>query len=177
MQRVAIIGPGGAGKSTLATDLAARTGLPVFHLDRIFWRPGWTPAPEDEARPALAQIVAGERWIIDGNFLALGQGGRDARFERADTVIFLDLPTAVCLWQALSRAVRDRGRSDRADLPDGCPEGLDLPFLRWIWSYRRRDRPRVLGLLSRLEGRVTVHRLRSRREMWRFAELSRRPAG
>ncbi len=177
MQRVAIIGPGGSGKSTLASDLAAGTGLPVFHLDRIFWRPGWTPAPANEARAALAEIVAGERWIIDGNFLGLGHGGHDARFERADTVIFLDLPTAVCLRQALSRLVRDRGRSDRVDLPDGCPEGLDLPFLRWIWSYRRADRPQVLGLLSRIERRVTVHRLRSRREVRQFAELSRQPAG
>jgi hypothetical protein len=63
------------------------------------------------------------------------------------------------------------------DLPDGCLEGLDLPFLRWIWSYRRADRPQVLGLLSRIERRVTVHRLRSRGEVRQFAELSRQPAG
>ena len=64
--------------------------------------------------------------------------------------------------------MRDRGRR-RADLPDGCGEGVDLAFLRWIWSYRRRDRPRVLALLAGLEPQVAVHRLASPAAVERFA--------
>src|SRR5438105_944426 len=130
MERVVVLGPGGAGKTELAARLSSVTGLPVVHLDRLCWREGWTPAPADEARRAIAAAVAQERWILDGNFLDLDT----TRFERADTVVFLDLPRRTCLRRVLWRLVRDRSRS-RSDLPEGCGEGLDLELLRWIWRY------------------------------------------
>ena len=168
VERVVILGAAGAGKSELAMDLSRRTGLPVVHLDRLFWRRGWTPAPRDEALRALAAAVRRDRWILDGNFLEAGE--QDARLERADTVVFLDLPRRTCLWRVLKRLLRDRGRS-RADLPEGCEEGIDLPLLRWIWSYPRAERPRVLALLDRIAGRgVRVHRLSSRAEVRRFLD-------
>ena len=168
MERVAILGPGGAGKTELATALARRTGLPLVHLDVLFWREGWAPAPRDDALRRLATEVARERWILDGNFLeAVGEG--DARFERADTVIFLDLPRRTCLWRVVKRAIRDRGRS-RPDLPDGCREGIDFALLRWIWRYPRDDRPRVLSLLAGLDPRVDVRRLRSRADVRRYLD-------
>jgi adenylate kinase family enzyme len=160
VQRVVVLGPGGAGKTQLAHAVAARTGLPVVHLDRIFWREEWKPAPRDEARRELEAVVAGERWILDGNFLDAG----DARFERADTVIFLDLPRRTCLRRALWRLVRDRSRT-RPDLPDH--EGFDLPFVRWIWRYPHEDRPRVLALLDSVSG-ADIRRLRSPREVRRY---------
>jgi adenylate kinase family enzyme len=163
MERVVVLGPGGAGKSELTTRLSRRTGLPVVHLDVLFWTTGWKPAPREEALSALADAIARDRWILDGNFLDAGDG----RFTRADNVIFLDLPRRTCLWRVVKRMVRDRRRS-RPDLPDGCAEGFDLPFLRWIWSYRRTDRPRVLELLDNLGPGVSVHHLRSRAEVRRF---------
>lgn len=164
-----ILGSAGAGKSVLATSISRRTGLPVVHLDVLFWRPGWVPAPKKEARSELAVAVIGERWILDGNFLG-GQSGREsARFARADTVIFLDLPRRTCLWRVLKRLVLDRGRS-RADLPEGCTEALDLPLLRWVWRYPSVDRPRVLRILERLDERLEIHHLRSRSEVQRFVD-------
>jgi adenylate kinase family enzyme len=168
VQRVVILGPGGAGKTTVAEDIASRTGLPVVFLDPLFWREGWTPAPTDEARRELAGAIAGDRWILDGNFLG-PEGTSDARFERADTVVFLDLPRTLCLWRVLSRRVRDRSRS-RPDLPKGSREGFDLDLLVWIWRYRAVDRPRVLGLLAQLDDRVAVHHLRSRADVRRFLD-------
>ena len=166
MERVAILGAAGAGKSVLAERLARRTGLPVVHLDPLFWRDGWTAAPGGEALRALAAAIRGDRWIADGNFLEAGEA--DARFDRADTVVFLDLPRRTCLWRVLTRRVRERRRS-RPDLPEGCQEGFDLPLLRWIWSYPQAERPRVLALLDRLAERsVDVHRLRSPAEVQRF---------
>jgi adenylate kinase family enzyme len=158
MDRVVILGSGGAGKTELALNLSRRTGLPVVHLDMLFWRSGWTPAPRDEASRDLATAIARERWILDGNFLDVE--GSAARFRRADTVVFLDLSRATCLWRALRRLVRDR-RRPRADLPEGCSEGFDLSFLRWIWRYPRTDRPRVLLTLAGLDREVDVRHLRS----------------
>ncbi len=162
-----ILGPGGAGKTELAASISRRTGLPVVHLDVLFWRHGWTPAPRDEALRAFAAAIAGERWILDGNFLAVESD--DARFDRADMVIFLDLSRVVCLWRVLKRLVRDRRRS-RPDLPEGCSEALDLSLLRWIWTYPRTDRPRVLAILAGLDRGVDVRHLRSRSDVRRTLE-------
>jgi adenylate kinase family enzyme len=172
VQRVAVVGPAGAGKSVIARTISHRTGLPVVHLDLLFWRSGWTPAPKDEALRDLAAAVEGERWILDGNFLGEVD---DERFARADTVIFLDFSRTRCTWRVLARIVRDRGRA-RPDLPERCFESLDLPLLRWIWSYPKRDRPRVLRTLARLERQgVGVHRLRSPGDVRRFlATLAQR---
>jgi len=156
VQRVAILGPAGAGKSELARRLSERTGLPVVYLDRIFWGPGWQPAAG--AHEQLERALRGDRWIADGNFL-----GDDSRFDRADTVVFLDLPRYLCIGAILWRALRDR-RRERADLPDGAREGLDLELLRWVWGYRKTDRPRVLALLAQLPDTVTVIHARSRDE-------------
>ena len=158
MEQVAILGAGGAGKSELARRLAERTGLPVVHLDALYWRPGWTAPPEEEFRPMLDAAVAEERWILDGNFLRDDAG--DPRFARADTVVFLDLPRTACLRRAVWRAVRDRTRR-RADLPAGCPESLELSFLRWVWRYPAKNRPDVLRRLDALGEDVAVYRLRS----------------
>jgi adenylate kinase family enzyme len=165
MRRVAVIGPGGSGKTELANALSRRTGIPVVYLDLIFWRDDWTPAPGDEARRDLDAAIAQERWIVDGNFLDAGE----ARFERADTVVFLDIPRRTCLRRVLTRLARDRWRR-RPDLPEGANEGFDLSLLRWIWRYPYEDRPRVLELLASLDDAVAVHRLRSDADVGRFLD-------
>jgi adenylate kinase family enzyme len=165
VRRAVILGPGGSGKSELARELGRRTGLPVTHLDVLFWGPDWTPAPADAAVQDLAAVIATDRWILDGNFLE--HAPADGRFERADTVIFLDLPRLTCLWRVLKRLVRDRRRA-RPDLPAGSSESFDPEGLRWIWRYGRRDRPQVLALLRGLDPTVTVHHVRTRSEVRRL---------
>ena len=166
MQRVAILGSGGAGKSALAAAVAARADLPVVHLDVVYWKPGWTPPLEEEFAAALDHAVAGERWILDGNFLRHGEP--DPRFARADTVIFLDLPRTTCLWRVVKRRLQEP-RRPRRDLPEGCRESIDLEFMRWVWRYPRRNRPRVLALLDGLDG-VDVRRLRSTADVRRYVD-------
>ena len=92
MQRVLIIGPCGAGKSTLAAELGRILDLPVFHMDQLNWRPGWVESSKDEIRARLATITAEDRWLIDGNY----GGTLDARLARADTVVYLDFPIRLC---------------------------------------------------------------------------------
>ena len=167
MERVAILGSGGAGKSELAVELSKRTGLPAVHLDLLYWAPGWVERPQDEFRAALDAAVAEDQWILDGNVLR--DDADDPRFARADTVVFLDVRRSTCLWRAVRRRVRDRGRR-RADLPEGCLEGWDLPFLRWVWGYPKYVRPRVLRILAGLNSRVSIHHLRSNADVRRFLE-------
>ena len=165
-----IVGSAGAGKTRLAWEIASRTGLPVVHLDLLFWRAGWVPAPREEALRELAAALERPRWILDGNFLPDENADRDPRFARTDTAVLLDVPRRRCLWRVLSRLVRDRGKH-RADLPEGCDEGFDWALLRWIWRYPKVDRPRVLELLERLRSRgIEVHRLRSDADVEQFLE-------
>jgi adenylate kinase family enzyme len=169
VQRVAILGSGGAGKSTVATALGQRTGLPVVHLDPLYWAPGWVARPPEEFQAALLAAVAGDSWILDGN--VLWGDADDPRFARADTVVFLDLPRRTCLWRATKRRLRYRGEL-RPDLPAGCPEAFDLSFYRWMWSFPRQVRPRVLAVLAGLGPEAEVHHLRSAAEVRRFLEAA-----
>lgn len=145
MQRVLIIGSGGAGKSTLARALAARTGLPLIHLDALYWQPGWIETPRAEWAALVQRLVASERWIMDGNF----GGTLDARLAACDTAIFLDLPAWRCMLRVLRRRLVHHGRT-RPDMGQGCPEKLDWTFLRWIWTYPTRRRPDILRRLAML---------------------------
>ena len=167
MQRVAILGSGGAGKTTVAVELGRRTGLPVVHLDPLNWARDWKPKPLEEFDAAFAAAVAEERWILDGNFL-IGEAD-DPRFARVDTVVFLDLPRTTCIRRAVARRLRERGKR-RPDLPEGCEEEIELWFLRWMWGYPKHVRPRVLSILVGLGPEVTVHHLRSDGEVRRFLD-------
>jgi adenylate kinase family enzyme len=156
MEKVLVIGSGGAGKTTVARDLAAVTGLPLVHLDRLYWHPGWVATPADQWQLVVQNIVARERWVIDGNY-----GGTMAlRAAAADTVVFLDIPRTRCLARALKRGVAYRGRT-RDDMPSGCPERITWGFVRWIWTYPAIRRPKVLAMLAEFEergGRAAVLR-------------------
>jgi len=160
-----VIGSGGAGKSVFARELGRRTGLPVIHLDRLFWKPGWVETPDDEWAELQRKIVEADRWIIDGNY-----GGTMAiRLEAADTVVFLDLPRLVCLWSVVRRRFSSGGRG-RADLAEGLQDKLDLTFLKWIWDYPTSRRPVILDRLAKLPATTTVVRLRSRGAVREFLD-------
>jgi adenylate kinase family enzyme len=155
MRRVAVVGSGGAGKTTFSRELGRRLGLPVVHLDEHYWQPGWT-AIADTAWPALqAQLVAGERWIVDGNYGST----LDIRLARADTVIVLAPPRLVCLAGALRRSLGRRGEAVQAP---GCPERVSVEFLRWIWRFPADSRPRVDAAVERHREHLQVVELRSR---------------
>lgn len=163
MQRVIVIGSGGAGKSSFAARLAERTGLPLVHLDALYWKPGWVATAPDEWDETVRRLVAGERWIIDGNYSRT----MEMRVAACDTVIFLDVPRAVCLWRVVRRRLRFHGRA-RPDLTEGCPERLTWEFIRWIWSYPAGQRMKVLRRLSALRPDQRAVVLRSAAEVEDF---------
>jgi adenylate kinase family enzyme len=158
-----VIGPGGSGKSTFATRLGRILGIEVKHLDRFYWRPGWTKPSNEDWLQTVTELTRGDSWIVDGNY-----GGTLAlRAERCDTIIFLDMPRLLCIWRVTKRRLLHRNRS-RPDMAEGCPEKLDREFISWVWNYSRRSRPGVVKLLHEHSESKKVVWLRSNLEVERF---------
>jgi adenylate kinase family enzyme len=167
MQRIAVIGSGGAGKSMLSRQIGAILDLPVIHLDQHYWSPGWVATPDDEWLDRQRELLAGDRWVVDGNY----GGTLELRAELADTIVFLDLPRRVCVARALRRL-----RSPVLQA-EGCPQRMDAQFLRWIWSFPTHTRPRMLAVLSTYAATTDVVHLRSSAQVRTLlAELRRHPS-
>jgi adenylate kinase family enzyme len=154
MRRVLIIGPCGSGKSTLARELAPRMGLPLIHMDQLGWQAGWVETGKAELSASLAEVVAKDAWLIEGNYGSV----LAPRLARADAVIYLDFPIRLCLWRLLKRIATHRGRA-RPDMPEGCPERFDPAFFWYVMNWNRGPRVRTEATLTGYTG--TLIRLQS----------------
>lgn len=164
MERVIIIGCGGSGKSTLARQLGEKTGIPVVHLDTLFWHPGWVESTKEEIDGKIMAVMKDPQWIMDGNF----NRTLPKRLESCDTVIYLDFSTVACLMGICKRVLTTYGRV-RPDMGEGCPERIDLDFLKWVWNFNKNKRQRYYDMLAGLDGK-NVYILKNRREVRRFLE-------
>ena len=160
-RRIAVIGSSGSGKSTLSRTLGTLSGLPIVHLDKEYWQPGWTEPDRDGWSARLADLTARPEWIIDGQY----GSSLLPRLQRADLAIFLDLPTRVCLWRIARRTIGTYGRV-RPDMGAGCPERINLEFLHFVATFRRLQRPKIVAALA--GSGVRTMWLRSRREQAAF---------
>lgn len=163
MKRILIIGSSGAGKSTFARHLGKATGLEVIHLDKLFWNPNWVETAKDEWKEKVEKALQGDSWIIDGNF----GGTMEIRLPACDTVIFLDMPRTLCVYRILKRVAFYR-RGSRPDMAQGCDEKFDWEFIKWVWNYPARSKPKVEALLKRFQDTKTVIRLKSKKDVARF---------
>ncbi|MBM2825986.1 MAG: family ATPase [Dehalococcoidia bacterium] len=163
MKRVLVIGSGGAGKSTLARQLGALLGIEVIHLDSLFWKPGWVETPKTEWLSTVEELAKREAWIMDGNYSAT----LAPRLAAADAVVLMNFPRRICLWRVVKRRFQYIGRS-RPDMAPGCPERLDWSFLKWIWTYPTRSRPRVREMIDQYSDVRTVIELRTPLEVSQF---------
>lgn len=164
MKRIIVIGSGGSGKSTFSRRLGEAIDVEVIHLDKLYWLPNWVEPSKAEWAATVRDLIERGSWIIDGNY-----GGTLAmRLDAADTVIFLDLPRATCIFRVLKRNWQYRGKS-RPEMADGCVERLDLKFLLWVWNFRKQKRPRLLAQLAESPEKNVVI-LCSNREVEEFLE-------
>src|SRR5262249_37565863 len=151
--------------STLARELGRLTGLPVVHLDRLFWKSGWNECTKDEFDAKLDEALKQHAWIMDGNYgRTIGR-----RAAVADTILLFNFPTWQCLRGAAMRRVQHH-RTVRPDMTEGCPERSDLEFFRYILAFRRKSLPGVLSAIERHRAGKTVVEFRSRRDVQRWLE-------
>ncbi|KAA8998941.1 AAA family ATPase [Affinibrenneria salicis] len=139
-KRIVILGNAGSGKSSLARQLGEKLALPVVHLDRLFWGPGWTKPVASEFRVRVSAAIKDSRWICEGNY---HRRTFDLRLPTADLIIWLDAPRLICMKRVALRSLRNE---PRPDLPDGCTEKIDaefVSFLRYVWRFDRYERPAI----------------------------------
>ncbi len=154
MNRIIVIGCPGSGKSTFARALQRKTGLPLHHLDLLWHKPDRTTVSREEFDRRLAQIVGGDRWIIDGNY----QRTIAVRLQACDTVFLFDLPVEVCLSGAQARIGRKR-----EDLPWVETE-LDEEFRQWIIDFPTQKLPHLYAALEPYRSSKSITVFHSRAE-------------
>jgi adenylate kinase family enzyme len=172
MRRVSVVGTSGAGKSTLSRALSVALDADCLELDSVYHQPGWVPLPREEFRRRVGDAVAGERWVIDGNYTS---NVKDLVWARADTVVWLDLPKRTVMrriiWRSLQRAAR------RVELWNGNRErwrnlfSLDKEesVVAWAWQTHAATRAKLeAAMADPANARLRFVRLRSPAEVRRF---------
>lgn len=148
MEKVLVIGCPGSGKSTFAKSLHNITGIPLYHLDMMYWNDDRTKVPKEVFIEGLNRILNRDKWIIDGNYGST----MEQRIKECDTVFFLDYPVEVCVEGILSR--RGKARSDMPWIEKS--DEIDEEFLEWVKNYNVESRPAVIELLEKYNGKQII---------------------
>ena len=157
MKKVIVIGCAGSGKSTFARALAKKTGLPLVHLDLLYWRKDGSTVGKEAIRSRIREEIKNDEWIIDGNYAST----MEERMVACDTVFFLDYPTDVCLSGVDAR----RGKP-RTDMPCILSDNDD-DFIEFIKNYRLKNRPEVIALLEKYKEKQ-IYVFKTRKEADEF---------
>ena len=164
MERILIIGCSGAGKSTLARALKEKLGLPVVHLDQLWWKENWQNVTREEFDSRLAMALNMDQWIIDGNYSRT----MPMRLSKCDTIIYLDFDRWDCLWGMAQRVLTNYGKV-RPDTGPGCRERFDPEFIRWIWNFNKENRVQNYTWIAQTKHAKAIV-LKNRKEVKRFLE-------
>ena len=159
MKRVVVTGSPGSGKSVFSVKLHEKTGLPLVHLDNVWWKPDRTHVTREEFDAALADILKEDEWIIDGSYSRTFE----PRFAACDTVILLDYDAEVCL-----KGIADRVGQARPDIP-WTEQSIDPELVELVKTYRERNLPTIRELFRRYADRET-HVFHDRDEAQRWLD-------
>lgn len=160
--KTAIIGYSGSGKSTLAKYFGEKYQIPVLHLDKVHWLPGWQERKSSQSAEIVSKFLdENESWVIDGNYSGMEY---ERRMEEADQIFFLKFNRFACLRRALRRYFCNKGQV-RDSMAEGCAEKMDLEFIWWILHEGRgkSQREKYRAVQKKYGKKVTA--LRSQREI------------
>lgn len=145
MKKIVVLGSPWSGKSTFSKKLQEATGLPLFHLDKLFWKPWWEMTPREEQEKIQKELVQEDKWIIDGNYTSTVH----LRVPHADTIIFFDLPRSTCMVRVLKRVFKTSwGIEKRTDMGEWCNERISMKFLGFVWNFRKHTQPKVIKVIQ-----------------------------
>jgi adenylate kinase family enzyme len=152
MKKVVVIGSPGAGKSIFATKLATATNLPLIHLDSLYHQSDKNYENNKSAwRRKVQELINEKSWIIDGNYSSTF----DLKLPAADTIIFLNYPSYLCLWRVLKRRFKYRNRM-RPDMPSTWREKADWGFIKYVASFKRQDATYIENLLEKYKDKEVI---------------------
>ncbi len=155
--RIIVLGCSGSGKSTLSVRLQEMTGLPLIHLDNVWWKADRTHITREEFDRKLQEILGGDKWIIDGDYSRT----YEPRFAACDTVIFLDYPEEVCM-----AGITERVGKQRRDIP-WTENQLDPELVKLVQKYRAENRPTVYALIRQYPGKkILIFENRQQKDNW-----------
>ncbi len=160
MKKAIVIGSPGAGKSVFSKALSDSLGLPLYHLDMLWHKPDKTNISRDEFDSRLINIMQGDAWIIDGNYMRT----MEMRLKKCDTVFLFDLPIEVCL-----EGVNARIGKPRPDMP-WIEAELDPEFEHFIRGFPNIQLPRIYSLLEKYSDRVNTIIFKSRNDITDYLE-------
>lgn len=133
-KRFVIIGLPGSGKSTFASMLGQRLGVPVHHLDRHMFVAGGKKRDKEEFLSIQREMVNEETWIIEG----CAMSSLEMRVAQADVIIYFHLPRLLCIWRAFKRFLTNENTLD--DTADGCSKVFNWGLVSYIWNFDRDKR-------------------------------------
>ena len=142
INRISIIGGSGSGKSTLTDILSNELNIPSIHLDSINYKPNWVEINKDERDAIISSKANEQRWIIDGNY----NKTLKERLEKADLIIWLDYSSFTHIKGVIKRIIKNYDK-EKPDIP-GCKERLNFTFLKYVLTYNKKKRPKVLEILK-----------------------------
>ena len=140
MKKVIVIGCPGSGKSTFSRALQAKTGIPLFYMDMLYWNPDKTTVEQNIFINRLESILQKDEWIIDGNY----GSSMELRLQACDTVFFLDYPPDICL-----KGIDERRGKERPDMPWLETDEADKEFFDLIKNFNIQSRPIIMELLQK----------------------------
>ena len=164
MERILIIGCSCSGKTTLAKELSQKLGLPLIHLDQLWWTGDWKHVTREEFDSRLAMAVNMDQWIIDGNYSRT----IPMRLPKCDTIIYLDFNRWECLRGYCQRLSRYWGKT-RPDMGGNCPERFDWEFAKFIWNFNKNNRVRNYTWIAQAKHARSIV-LRNRKQVKMFLD-------
>ena len=165
-------GASGSGKTTLAMAVAARLGLPHTELDGLYHQPHWTELDTGAFRDQVGRVVAGDRWVVDGNYRQV----RDLVWERAEMIVILDLPRSMVMgqliWRSVTRAAvgRELWNGNRESFSNLLSTDADRNVVLWSWRTHHRYRQEVPEEVRARAPHARLIILRSRRQISVFVD-------